>query len=131
GVIEDDFTRAAAIDPGWQWPWDQTSAPIIEPGRGGWLRLTTGTASTAIAARPARSANYAATTVVEVASIGSGARAGLAAFGNRDNVLAVTVERARASAPDAALTVVVWQVQKGERRTLATTQVPDTPLLHL
>ena len=130
GVIEDDFTRAA-IDPGWQWPWDQPSAPIVEPGRGGWLRLTTGTASTAIAARPARSANYAATTVVEVASIAPGARAGLAAFGNRDNVLAVTVERPGTSAPDAALTVVVWQVQKGERRTLATTQVPETPLLHL
>ncbi len=130
GVVEDDFTKAA-IDPRWQWPWDQTSAPIIEPGRGGWLRLTTGTASTAIAARPTRSANYAATTVVEVGSIVSGTRAGLAAFGNRDNVLAVTVERAGASAPDAALTVVVWQVQKGERRTLATTQVPDTPLLHL
>ena len=130
GVIEDDFSTAA-IDPRWQWPWDQNSAPIIDPGRGGWLRLTTGTASTAIAARPTRGANYTATTVVEIASIAPGASAGLAAFGNRDNAIAVTVGRDKGETPGGPLTVVVWQVQKGERRTLATTQVPDTPLLHL
>jgi beta-xylosidase len=129
GVIEDDFNKAA-IDPGWQWPWDQTSAPSIEPGRGGWLRLTTASASMAIAARPTRAGNYAATTVVDVASIAPGARAGLAAFGNRDNALAVTAERVEQSA-GAMLTVAVWQAQKGERRTLATTQVPLTPSLHL
>ena len=84
----------------------------------------------AIAARPTRGATYAATTVVDVASIAAGARAGLAAFGNRDNTLAVTVERVEEQA-GALLSVVVWQTQKGERRTLATTQVPLTPLLHL
>jgi xylan 1,4-beta-xylosidase len=129
-VLDDDFDKTA-IDPGWQWPWDQTSAPSIEPDRGGWLRLTTGDTSTAIAARPTRGANYAATTVVDVASIAPGARTGLAAFGNRDNVLAVTVERAGEQGAEASLTVVVWQTQKGERRTLAATQVPAAPLLHL
>ena len=28
--IDDDFD-GAALDPGWQWPWDQTPAPTIEP----------------------------------------------------------------------------------------------------
>ncbi|HEU4890964.1 MAG TPA: family 43 glycosylhydrolase [Vicinamibacterales bacterium] len=128
-LLEDDFNEAA-IDPGWQWPWDQTSAPSIEAGRGGWLRLATGTASMAIAARPTRGASYAATTVVDVASIAPGARPGLAAFGNRDNALALTAERVEEPA-GALLTIVVWQTQKGERRTLATTQVPLTPFLHL
>jgi xylan 1,4-beta-xylosidase len=128
-ALEDDFNKAA-IDPGWQWPWDQTPAPSIEPGRGGWLRLATGTASMAIAARPTRGANYAATTVVDVASIAPGARAGLAAFGNRDNALAVTLERT-AKAATAPVTITVWQTQKGERRTLATTELTATPLLHL
>jgi len=129
-VTEDDFTKAG-LDPGWQWPWDQTSAPFIEAGRGGWLRLTTGSASMAIAARPTRGANYAATTVVDVASIGSAARAGLAAFGNRDNVLAVSVERQEGTTSGSAMTVVVWQTQKGERRTLATMPAGPAPQLHL
>jgi beta-xylosidase len=128
-LIEDDFTKAG-IDPGWQWPWDQTPAPSIDAGRGGWMRLTAGSASMAIAARPTRGANYEATTVVDVRSIGSGARAGLAAFGNRDNALAITAERVEEPV-GALLTVVVSQTQKGERRTLATTQVPLTPFLHL
>jgi xylan 1,4-beta-xylosidase len=129
-VLDDDFDTTT-IDPGWQWPWDQASAPSVEPGRGGWLRLTTGSASMAIAARPTRAANYAATTGVDVASIAAGARAGLAAFGNRDNAIAVTVERAADVATGTPLTVAVWQTQKGERRTLATTQAPAAPLLHL
>lgn len=94
------------------------------------MRLTAGSASMAIAARPTRGANYEATTVVDVRSIGSGARAGLAAFGNRDNALAITAERVEEPV-GALLTVVVSQTQKGERRTLATTQVPLTPFLHL
>jgi xylan 1,4-beta-xylosidase len=130
GVIEDDFNKAG-IDPGWQWPWDQTSAPSIDAGRGGWLRLTTGSASMAIAARPTRAATYTATTVVDVASIGSGARAGLAAFGNRDNVLAATVERQEGNPSGGALTLIVWQTQKGERRTLATVPTGPTAQLHL
>jgi xylan 1,4-beta-xylosidase len=129
-VLDDEFNKPA-LDPAWQWPWDQTSAPSIDAGRGGWLRLTTGSASLAIAARPTRGANYAATTAVDVASIAPGARAGLAAFGNRDNAIAVTVERTAEPARGTPVTVVVWQTQKGERRTLATTQVPTAPLLHL
>ena len=85
----------------------------------------------AIAARPTRSASYEATTVVDVPSIGSGARAGLAAFGNRDNLLATSVERQDQHPPAGALTVVVWQARKGERRTLATVPAGHTERLHL
>ena len=130
GAIEDGFDNQP-LDPGWQWPWDQAAAPAVEPGHGGWLRLVTGTGASAVAARPARAATYAATTVVDVGSLGSGVRAGLAAFGNRENLLAVTVERTGKNAPGAPLTVVVWQTQKGERRSLATVQIPATPQLHL
>jgi beta-xylosidase len=129
-VIEDHFAKAP-IDPGWQWPWDQASAPNVEAGRGGWLRLASGNTAMAIAAWPTRGANYAATTAVDVASIAPGARAGLAAFGNRDNAIAITVERAAQPATGTPLSVVVWQTQKGERRTLATMEVPAGPLLHL
>ena len=91
-AVEDDFA-GAALDPAWQWPWDQATPPSVDPAQGGWLRLGTGTtAATVAAARPTLAGSYVATTVVDVASITAGARAGLAAFGNRDNVLAVTIE---------------------------------------
>jgi hypothetical protein len=85
----------------------------------------------AIAARPTRAATYTATTVVDVASLGSAAGAGLGAFGNRDNVLAVTVERPDGNTSGGASTVVVWQTQKGERRTLATVPAGPTEQLYL
>ena len=90
--IEDDFT-AAALNPGWQWPWDQTPTPTIDRSTGGWLRLDSGPIATVVAARPTRSGSYVATAIVDAASITRGAGAGIAAFGNRDNLLAVTIER--------------------------------------
>ena len=116
-------TSAVAVAP--------NSAPIIDLGRGGWLWRTTGTASMAIAVRPTRGAQPYRDTVVEIAFIASGALAGLATFGNRDNALAVTVEREKGETPGGPLTSSRVARQNGERRTLATTQVPDTPPLHL
>ena len=58
--IEDDFT-AAALNPGWQWPWDQTPPPTIDRSTGGWLRLDSGPIATVVAARPTRSGSYVAT----------------------------------------------------------------------
>ena len=135
GPIEDDFS-AAGLDPGWQWPWDQPDPPTVDPAAGGWLRLRTGvSAATVAAARPTLAGSYVATTVVEPGSITAGARAGLAAFGNRENVLAATVERVAADADGgtagAALSATVWQTQKGQRTILATRRLPARELLHL
>ena len=136
GRVEDDFD-GAALDPGWQWPWDQPTLPTVDPAEGGWLRLSTGpNAATVAAARSTLAGSYVATTVVDVESITAGARAGLAAFGNRDNVLALTIE-----SPDppggepgpgvGAVTATVWQTQKGQRSTLATRRVDRRASLHL
>ena len=129
----DEFT-GRALDAAWQWPWDQPEPPSVEPGRGGWLRLRTGTASHAVAARPTLAGSYVATAVLDAASITAGARAGVAAFGNRDNLLAITVERPEGAGepqtPD-VLRVVVWRTQKGERATLATDTVESRGTVHL
>ena len=130
GTIEDGFDKPA-LDPRWQWPWDQAPAPVVETDRGGWLRLATNAAPIAVAARPTPGSDYSATAVLDVGTLKAGARAGLAAFGNRENLLAVTAERSDGGAANAPLTVVVWRAQKGERTTLATTQMPATPQLHL
>jgi xylan 1,4-beta-xylosidase len=122
----DEFT-STALDPDWQWPWDQSTMPSAEPARGGRLRVHTGTGSLAVAARPTLTGTYVATTTVDVASVTPGARAGLAAFGNRDNLLAITMERARDAGP---LQVAVWRTQKGERTTLTTGTIEPAATLH-
>ena len=94
-MIEDDSTRRG-IDPALAVALGSNIGAVHdEPAGAAGCGSRPDAASMAIAARPTRAATYTATTVVEVASIGSGTRAGLAAFGNRDNVLAATVERAR------------------------------------
>ena len=133
--VADDFVTAA-LDAAWQWPWNQLEQPRVEPSAGGWLRLRIAkSASTvAVAARPTLAGTYTATTMVDVSSIASGARAGLAAFGNRDNILAVTAERPPASGgttPADALTITVWQTQKGETKTLTTSGVEARDRVYL
>jgi xylan 1,4-beta-xylosidase len=135
--VDDDFARGP-LDPAWQWPWDQPEQPKVDPSRDGWLRLVTGSVDSApkvaIAARPTIASSYTATTMVEVSSIASGARAGLAAFGNRDNMLAVSVERPQApggSPATDALTIVVWQTQKGQAKTLASERLDARDRVYL
>jgi beta-xylosidase len=139
--IEDDFSRQP-IDPAWQWPWDQADPPAVDPAQGGWLRLrlrlepaaTPERAPVAIAARPTAAGAYTATTVVDTSSIAPGARAGLAAFGNRDNMLGVTVGRPLPSGGTPAadlLTISVWQVQKGAATTLASETMEARDAVHL
>ena len=71
-----------------------------------------------------------ATAIVDAASITAGARAGIAAFGNRDNLLAVTIERRQeppaAETQTGTLAIEVWQTRRSERRTLATSHEPAT-----
>ena len=132
-TMVDEFTDIA-LDPGWQWPWDQPVRPAVEPARGGWLRLRTGTANRAVAARPTRDGTYVANAVLDLASVTAGARAGLAAFGNRDNLLAITVERPTGAgepqAPD-VLRVAVWRTEKGKETTLTTDTVENRGTVHL
>ena len=131
--LVDEFT-GRTLDPAWQWPWDQQVAPGLEPERGGWLRLRTGTATHAIAARPTLAGSYVATVVVDAASISAGARAGVAAFGNRDHLLAITVERpagARERRTPQSLQVTVWRTQKGQQTTLTTDTLDNLRLVHL
>lgn len=125
--FRDDFT-AGALDPRWQWPWDQSPAPRVEDAR---LRLRTGSHSIAVAARQTAARTFTATAVVDVASLQAGARAGLAAFGNRDNLIAATVERGSGGrASPEAITVSVWETRGGQPATLATDTVRAAGRLH-
>ena len=122
-VFEDEFV-GSSISPGWQWPWDR--APAITVGTGSLSLRTTAaagdTAAGAVVARPTRSGEYTATTRV-LAPLSSGAAmAGLAAYGDADNAIGVSLTSG---------TVVVWAREKGAQRSLASAAVEPGPSLDL
>jgi len=124
--VADDFT-GSRLDPRWQWPWDQGPAPRLDAGH---LRLRAGSHSTAVAARQTASGAYLATASLDAASVTPGARAGLAAFGNRDNLIAITLEAGPAQTAGTPPTVSVWQVRQGTRTVLANERVAAAGAIH-
>ena len=126
--FRDDFT-GGPLDPRWQWPWDQSPAPRVEDAR---LRLRTGSHPIAVAARQTAARTFTATAIVDVASVSAAGRAGLAVFGNRGNLIAVTLDRgADEPWPSPSLKVSVWQTRKGESTTLGNDAIEASDRLHL
>ncbi len=127
----DEF-RSRELDPSWQWPWEQTARPVVDPSDSGWLRLTApaskAPSALVIAARPTLAGSYRATTTVDAASFAPGARGGLAVFGNRDNTIVLSIERA-GEGPQ--LTLALWQIRKREQTTLATERLEAAGRVHL
>lgn len=122
----DDF-NTRRLGPGWQWPHAAVPDITIEPRQRGWLSLRPGTAwpdgTAAVVARSTTSGDYEATTVVETSVLTGGAWAGLAAFGEMENALGLSVEGDK---------VVLWRREKNERRVLETADAPTgTRELHL
>jgi xylan 1,4-beta-xylosidase len=122
----DDFTSASLI-PGWQWP--QASEPSIstQTARQGWLVLKT-TAEQgldpigAVLARSTTVGDYDATTQVETSRLNAGAMAGLAAYGDAENALGLSVGDGR---------ITLWRREKKEQRTLETMPAPSAQSLHI
>jgi beta-xylosidase len=122
----DDFT-APQLRLGWQWP--QANEPVVrvEPRRRGWLVLAPTSAQArdpigAVVARPTTTGDYVATTVVDTRTLRAGELAGLAAYGDNENALGLSVGDGRA---------VVWRREKKEQRTLTTADLPPSPAIHL
>ncbi|HXE81311.1 MAG TPA: family 43 glycosylhydrolase [Vicinamibacterales bacterium] len=121
--VSDDFA-AGALDPRWLWPWDQTPAPRVEDRR---LHLRTGSHDIAVAARQTTSSAYTATALLDVRSVRG--RAGLAAFGNRGNLIAATLDSSGNASPG-RLNVSLWTTRNGETTVLASDTVGETDQLH-
>ena len=119
----DDF-GAPRLSFAWQWPQANAPAVGIEAGGGGWLALapTSDQAENpagAVVARPTTVGDYAATTAVETTRLSGGRTAGLAAYGDADNALGVSVGGGR---------VVLWRRERKNDRTEQTTvETADAP----
>ena len=93
----DDF-NSPALRPGWQWP--QSNVPDFRIERGQLLLSSTvisqpgsGDPATAVMARPTTSGDYVATAVVDLRGMQDSTWAGLAAYGDAENALGISVDR--------------------------------------
>jgi xylan 1,4-beta-xylosidase len=122
-AVYDDFT-SPRLTPGWQWP--QANEPVkrLQSGR---LVLAPTAAHAqdvlgAVLARTTTTGDYTATTAIDVSGMKPGMMAGLAAYGDEENALGILVG-------DGKLTL--WRREKGNQRTLATTEAMPAPLIYL
>lgn len=122
----DEFD-SSTLKYGWLWP--QTNAPStrIENERGGRLVLTnaskqTGDALSSVITQPTTSADYVATTLVDLSSMKSGALVGLAAYDNPRDALGIAVGDNK---------VFVYQRQQGKQKIVATRDAPKSQTLYL
>ena len=119
----DDFTTAS-LNPGWQWPAANEPSVSVEARRRGWLALApaAGQAESplgGVVARSTTTGDYEATTEVETRTLAGGMAAGLAAFGDMENALGLSVGGGK---------VMLWRRErKGERTEQATVASVDAP----
>jgi beta-xylosidase len=123
----DDFL-SPTLRPGWQWPQANVPDFRVEPARGGRLLLSPSGdegPTAAVLARPTTSGDYVATAVVEFQAMKEGVTAGLAAYGDAENALGLSVGRD---------VVGVWRREKNVARAVskgASVGLERRPRVHL
>lgn len=119
----DDFSQKS-LRPEWQWPVNQEPGVKIE---GGWLTLTSSPEQSTnwlggVLGVKTTAGEYQASTILNVATLTAGARAGLSAFGDAQNALGFV-------AGDRRLTV--YRRQKGQQREMGSAEMPAGEKIHL
>jgi len=122
----DDFSTQP-LRPEWQWPQNNQPRATIDADKG-WLVLAPSSserakdvAGAALAVKTT-SGNYTATTCLDVTSLNPQARAGLSAYGDRENALGVAVGNS---------TATVWLRQRNKDTTISTLELPTAPRIYL
>ncbi|WP_437615921.1 family 43 glycosylhydrolase [Sorangium sp. So ce834] len=121
--IVDEFD-GGALDPRWQWPVAARPDATLEPEGGGWLTLgampgAPGSHLGAVVGRPTLRGDYEVTTEI---SAPPDVEAGLAAYGDGDNAVGISMGGGRAA---------VFRFAHGERRVVAETSAPSRAELRM
>lgn len=98
-----DFDRAGELEPGWQWVVGRKPATRVSDGK---LTLTTTDADPASAVQSITAPSFVAETAVATQGLANGAFAGLVAYGDRANHLALVTN---------GKAVQLWSLRRGER----------------
>lgn len=119
----DDLT-GPALRPGWQWPWERSPAASFAAGALVLRAPADGapSATSAIVARPTRSGDYTATARVRAPVASGAAMVGLAAYGDADNAIGISLT---------AKEIVIWMREKGVQRPLAAAGIDPGPVVDL
>ncbi|HEY0547352.1 MAG TPA: family 43 glycosylhydrolase [Pyrinomonadaceae bacterium] len=117
----DDF-RTTNLQAGWQWPQDNEPVKRLDAGGGGWLALSPqggqeNNLLSAVLARSTVTGNYVAVTEVDARALKPGAQAGLAAYGDGENALGVSVTNGK---------VTVWRREKNSQQEIASTTLASS-----
>jgi xylan 1,4-beta-xylosidase len=119
----DDFD-GTALKPGWQWP--QNNEPLIRVERGGlWLSAASGQSTdpiSAVLSQPSTSADYTATTLIDLSASVKGALSGLSAYNGREDALGVLAGDGK---------VLIYRREAKKHQILTTVNAPAAPLLYL
>jgi beta-xylosidase len=126
GFLFDDFT-SENLREGWQWPIDSRPNVALGGSRQPGLVLspTSAVASDvagAVLGRGTSTGDYVATTMVETPGLAYGAVAGLAAYGDAENVLGVAYGGGK---------IIVWKRFRNQHVTLEALDVPRGDTLRL
>jgi xylan 1,4-beta-xylosidase len=118
----DEFS-SPKLRPEWQWP--QNNHPNVSIENGRLVLRPSGTNAqdmvASVLAIKTTTANYTATTTIDAKLLSPNAKAGLSAFGDRENALGVASDGA---------TVTLWRHQKNKTETLTTVDSPKTQQLY-
>jgi len=123
GVNFADEFSASRLRPEWQWP--QNNYPNVRTADGFLeLRPVGSNVSDVVAAIVAvrtTTGNYTATTAIDAQTLKPDSKAGLAAYGDRENALGVVSD---------GTTVTVWCRQRNKTETVASAGAPGSPALY-
>jgi xylan 1,4-beta-xylosidase len=121
--FSDEFSNPK-LRPEWQWP--QNNHPDVKVSGGFAVLRPAGTNATDVVASviavKTTTANYTALTALDTKGLSAESKAGLSAYGDRENALGVTSD---------GTTITLWRRQRNKTETVATIPSPKTPRLHL
>ena len=121
--FSDEFSNSK-FRPEWQWP--QNNHPDMKVSDGFAVLRPAGTNAkdvvASVIAVKTTTGDYTALTALDTKSLSAESKAGLSAYGDRENALGVTSD---------GTTITLWRRQRNKTETVATIPSPKTPRLHL
>ncbi|WP_210488330.1 family 43 glycosylhydrolase [Rufibacter aurantiacus] len=118
--IQEEFTTST-LAPSWQWFVEQTPKFTVQPGNGGRLLLqATPEKVGSVLSKRTIEADYTATTAVNQKQLGQGVAAGLAAIGDPQNAIGVSVRNGE---------ITLWTVKENKETVHSKVAAPKGDLL--
>ncbi|QHT69034.1 family 43 glycosylhydrolase [Rhodocytophaga rosea] len=119
--VKEEFT-STTLAQSWQWPVGKQPEFTINTAQNGIISLKANTKDIgSVLAQRTKTADYTATTTLDLSSVKAGTSAGLSVIGDPENALGISADNGK---------IMVWEVKGGKTRTVADSKVPSSPKLY-